>query len=111
MNIKANLFALALVSLIPGASIQPVLAQGGSDAAQAYSADERAFLDTFITRTGMASATVPGNVAVGMQMPANLQYHNIEGHARFRGNRYTHVNNNHVIVDNNNRVIAIHRHR
>ncbi|WP_163414047.1 hypothetical protein, partial [Escherichia coli] len=70
-------------------SIQPVLAQGTGDAAQAYSADERAFLDTFISRTGMASATMPGNVAVGTQMPTNLRYHNIEGHARFQGLRYT----------------------
>ncbi len=110
MNIKASLFALALVSVLPAASVQPVLAQGASDAAAAYSVDERAFLDRFVARTGMASATIPGNVAVGMQMPANVQYHNIEGHARFVGYRYTHVNRNHVIVDSNNRVIAIHRH-
>lgn len=110
MSILARLFALTLVAAIPAVAAQPVLAQGASDAAQSYSADERAFLDSYINRTAMPSSTVAGEVAVGTQLSGNLSYHAIEGHPRFRGHRYTHVNNNHVIVDGNNRVIAIHRH-
>jgi len=46
-----------------------------------------------------------------MQLPASTRYHAIEGHARFAGHRYTHINNNHVIVDATGRVVAIHQHR
>ena len=109
MNTKVSLLALALLVASPVTS-QVVMAQGPSDAAQVYSSEDRAFLDSYITRTGIASATIPGTVTVGMQMPANVQYHNVEGHARFQGMRYTHVNNNHVIVDSTGRVVTIHRH-
>ncbi|MBN8937886.1 MAG: DUF1236 domain-containing protein [Rhizobiales bacterium] len=109
MNTKVSLLALALVVASPMTS-QVVLAQGASDSASAYSNEDRAFLDSFISRTNMTSTTIPGNVTVGMQMPANVQYHNIEGHPRFHGHRYAHVNNNHVIADSTGRVVAIHHH-
>ncbi|WP_170181867.1 DUF1236 domain-containing protein [Phreatobacter stygius] len=110
MSVLARILALSLVAAIPAITTQPVRAQGASDAAQSYSADERAFLDGYISRTAMPSATIAGDVTVGTQLAGNLSYHAIDGHPRFRGHRYTHVNNNHVIVDGNNRVIAIHRH-
>ena len=110
MSIPAKLLALTLFAVAPAMAVQPVLAQGASDAAQSYSTEERAFLDGYIRRTGAPSQAVPGEIAVGSQLAGNLTYHAIEGHPRFRGHRYIHVNNNHVIVDGNNRVIAIHRH-
>ena len=110
MSLPARLLALTLLAAAPAMAAQPVLAQGASDAAQSYSTEERAFLDGYIRRTAAPSQTIPGEITVGSQLAGNLTYHAIEGHPRFRGQRYIHVNNNHVIVDGNNRVIAIHRH-
>lgn len=112
MSFPARMLALAMLATAPALTFatQPVLAQGATDAAQSYSTEERAFLDGYIRRTAAPSQTVPGDITVGSQLSGNLTYHAIEGHPRFRGHRYIHVNNNHVIVDTNNRVIAIHRH-
>ncbi|MGL4289478.1 MAG: DUF1236 domain-containing protein [Phreatobacter sp.] len=108
MNPKISLLALSLLAMTP-AMTHIALAQGAGDAAQVYNDDDRAFMSGYIGRMNMPSATIPGEVTVGMQMPEGVQYHEIQGHARLQGHRYTHVNNRHVIVNKEGRVIAIHR--
>ena len=110
MRIRA-LATAAFLAIAPVGASTLVLAQGAQDAAQNYTAEDRAFLDRFIRQQNMPSATISENVRVGMQLPSSTRYHSIEGHARFAGHRYTHVNNNHVIVDSSGRVVAIHQHR
>jgi len=110
MSMLARFFASALGAAVPALASQAVFAQGVSDAAQSYSADARGFSDSFIDRTGMQSTTARGAVTVGAQLPDNLRFQAIDGHPRFRGHRYVHVNNNHLIVDGRNQVVAIHRH-
>jgi hypothetical protein len=110
MNMKTLAAALLLLSANMAGS-HLALAQGATDAAQSYTAEDRAFLDRFIVQRSMPSMTTTETVRVGMQLPPSTQYHAIEGHPRFAGHRYTHINNNHVIVDATGRVVAIHQHR
>lgn len=110
MNVRTLAGALLLLAAtMAGPNLS--LAQGEPAGAQSYTADDRAFLDRFIVQQSMPSQTITESVQVGMQLPASTRYHAIEGHPRFAGHRYTHINNNHVIVDATGRVVAIHQHR
>jgi hypothetical protein len=110
VKLKAILFALTL-AVVPAATTHFVMAQGGGADAEAYSDEDTAFLNNFVTNAKMPSETMEGEVRVGTQLPPHIHTVSITGHPRFAQRNYAHVNNQHVITDKSGRVVAIHKMR
>ena len=63
-------------------------------------------------REFMAGQTVPsarydGTIVVGSALPGTVRYYEVENDPRFRNYRYTRLNDRYLLVDRDNRVIAI----
>lgn len=83
------------------------LSGGNVGNAPTFSAEDRTYYRTRLMRENVPSARFEGNVVVGTELPSSVRYYDVENDPRFTNYRYTRLNDRYVLVNRQNRVVAV----
>lgn len=77
------------------------------NAPTSITAEERAMFQQRMRGLNAPSARFEGNVVVGAELPGTVRYYDFENEPRFTNYRYTRLNDRYVLVNRQNRVLAV----
>lgn len=93
-------------AVIGGAAGVAAGAVGGA-VTGSISADDRVYVRQYVVQRNVPSARFEGDILVGAELPATVRYYEIENDPRFSNYRYTRLNNRYVLVNTDNRIVAV----
>lgn len=96
---------------------QPIPEVGGSagaltggnvgNAPSAISDAERQYFREVMARQTVPSVRYDGTFVIGAELPGTVRYYDVPNDPRFTDYRYTRLNDRYLLVDRNNRIVAV----
>ncbi len=70
-------------------------------------ADDQIYVRERVIRHNVPSVRYQGDIVVGAELPGTVRYYEIENEPRFTNYRYTRLNDRYVLVNTDNRIVAV----